>query len=99
MTLLIALSAWHSVRRYALLNFSSAVRAIKLSDDGDIEVETTGGKTHAAKLGVEQFVNSRLTILSYRRDDWRWTNHVVIVADMLDADLFRQLRMRLKWRR
>ena len=99
MTLLIALSAWHSVRRYALLNFASAVKAIKLSDDGDIEVQTTGGNIHAAKLGVEQFVNSRLTILSYRRDDWRWTNHVVIVADMLDADLFRQLRMRLKWRR
>lgn len=99
MILLLAVSAWYVVQRHALLRLPSSVIGLKLMDEGKLDMLTASGNWHEAQLGTEQFVNPRLTIVSYRCEGTRWTRHVVIVADMLDAEAFRELRVRLKWRR
>ena len=99
MIALLAGSAWYCVRRHALLNVPSSIVGLKWIEEGKLELLSSSGDWSEEQLGAEQFVNPHLTIVSYRRDATRGTRHIVIVSDMLDADSFRQLRGRLKWRR
>jgi hypothetical protein len=93
--LIIALSAWYFVRAYALLATPSAVRGLRLLSNGNLEIDR--GKWQSATLIGEQFIHPQLTIIRCRTETTRRTIAIVIVTDMLDAETFRALRVRLKW--
>jgi toxin CptA len=92
----IAIAGWHYVRRYALFNTRTAVRELRLLSDGQLDV--LRGDWQSAQLVGEQFVHPMLTIVRCRTESSRWPVSIVIVPDMLDAEIFRALRVRLKWR-
>jgi hypothetical protein len=93
---IIAASAWHNVRAYALLTTSTAVRGLRLLSNGNLEIDR--GKWQSATVVGEQFIHPQLTIVRCRIETSRRPIAIVIVSDMLDAETFRALRVRLKWR-
>ena len=85
------------VRRYALLSTPAGVRELRLLTDNRLEIFR--GEWRSAELVGEQFVHPLLTIIRCHVENDRWPMSIVILSDMLDAETFRALRVRLKWRR
>lgn len=92
----IVAACFYYVRRYALLNIKSAVRDLRLLSDGKLEIFCS--EWQSAELVGEQFVHPLLTIIRCRTETDRWPVSIVVLSDMLDAEQFRMLRVRLKWR-
>ena len=95
-SIVILIAAWHYVRRYALLNTGSAVRALRMVADAKLDILRNDWQS--AQLTHEQFIHPLLTIIRCRTENSRWPIAIVILPDMLDAESFRALRVRLKWR-
>ena len=95
-SIVILIAAWHYVRRYALLNMGSAVRALRMVADAKLDILRNDWQS--AQLTHEQFIHPLLTIIRCRTENSRWPIAIVILPDMLDAESFRALRVRLKWR-
>ena len=93
---IIAASAWHNVRAYALLSAPNAVRGLRIHSNGNLEIER--GKLQSAALVGEQFIHPQLTIIRCKTETSRRPIAIVILPDMLDTETFRALRVRLKWR-
>ena len=85
------------VRRYALLSAPAAVRELRMLSDNRLEILC--GAWQSAELVGELFVHPSLTIIRCRTKTDRRLMSIVILSDMLDAESFRALRVRLKWRR
>ncbi len=94
---IIVLASFYYVRRYALLRTPTAVRELRMLSDGKLEIFRSDWQS--AELVGEQFVHPMLTIIRCRTETSRWPVSIVILSDMLDAESFRALRVRLKWRR
>lgn len=76
---------------------NSIVRAV-LKDDS-FSIQSRGGTWHTAVLQDSSFVAPYLTILNVQVVGWRFTRHIVILPDRMDAETFRQLRVWLRWRK
>ena len=94
---IIVLASFYYVRRYALLRTPTAVRELRMLSDGRLEIFRSDWQP-ATLLG-EQFIHPMLTIIRCRAETDRWPVSIVLLSDMLDAESFRALRVRLKWRR
>ena len=84
------------MRAYALLGIPTAVRGLRLLSNGNLEIDR--GKWQSATLIGEQFIHPQLTIVRCRVEASHRTIAIVIMPDMLGAENFRALRVRLKWR-
>ena len=93
---IIVVASFYYVRRYALLITPTAVRELRMLSDGKLEIFRK--EWQSAELVGEQFVHPLLTIIRCRSETDRWPVAIVILNDMLDAESFRALRVRLKWR-
>ena len=94
---IILIAAWYYVRRYALLKTKIAVRELRMLSDAQLDIFRT--QWHSAELVGERFVHPLLTIIRCRIENERRPIAIIILPDMLDAESFRLLRVRLKWRR
>ena len=94
----IAASFIHALYGPALLRAQNSVVAVVLKEEG-FSIQVRGGAWHAATLQDSSFVAPYLTVLNVRVPGWRFTRHVVIMPDSLDAETFRQLRVWLRWRK
>jgi toxin CptA len=92
---IVLIAAWQYVRHYALLNTKNAVRALRMLPDAKLDILRTDWQS--ARLTGEQFIHPFLTIIRCRVESRRWPIAIVILPDMLDAESFRALRVRLKW--
>lgn len=95
----IALSFVSAVRRTALLTSSKAIVALQLSEDDGVSFQTRQGVWHAARVLPSSFVMPELTILNLRCDGTGRVRHVVLMSDSASADVYRRLRVRLRWSR
>jgi toxin CptA len=86
------------VWRFALLRSRQSIVAVELSGEGNCACQMANGKWQAGKLLGSSFVSPGLTILNLRLIDARITRSVVIVADNIRAEDFRQLRIWLRWK-
>jgi toxin CptA len=93
---IVLIATWHYLRHYALLNTPNAVHELRLLPDGKVDILRSDWQS--ARLTGEQFVHPLLTIVRCRVENRRWPIAIVILPDMLDAESFRMLRVRLKWR-
>lgn len=65
--------------------------------DGEVRVEYRNGTVRAARVLGSSFVAPYLTIILLKPDQ-RWlTSAVVILPDAVEPELYRQLRVWLKW--
>lgn len=92
---IVLIAGWQYVHHYALLKTKNAVRAFRMLPDARLDILRMDWQS--AQLAGEQFIHPFLTIIRCRIENRRRPIAIVILPDMLDAESFRTLRVRLKW--
>ncbi len=82
--------------RYALLRHPLAVQSVTWGRGDEWQVRTRNGKDILARLAPDSFVRPWLAVLLLRPRSGGALRRVVILPDTLDAEIFRQLRVRLR---
>jgi len=86
------------LRREGLRLSPAAIVSVSLSADCRCEFLTRNGTRHEAALLGSSFVAPYLTVLNLRPAGARLARHVVIMPDAVGAEIFRTLRVLLRWR-
>lgn len=94
---LLAGSLAHVLHREVLRRSPASIVAFTLHADCRCEFHTRSGAVREAQLLGSSFVAPWLTVLNLKTADSPLARHVVIVPDAVDSEIFRQLRVRLKW--
>ena len=94
----LAISLAFYLRHYALLRSPGAVISFELSDEMVCTLETRRGERMVCELLGSSFVAPYLTVLNLKPAEGFFTRSVVILADAIDAEEFRQLRVLLRWK-
>ncbi|MBI5658455.1 MAG: hypothetical protein HZC43_02660 [Nitrosomonadales bacterium] len=94
----ILFSLFYHVRRDAWLAAPSSGTALTLESDRAV-LATRGGKPLVCRLLRDSVVTPRIAVLNMAPEGARFARSVIILPDSLDAESFRQLRVRLKWGR
>lgn len=91
-------SLLHHLWRNAWLSAPSS--NVSLMMDGDrIVLTSRSGEQVAGKVLPDSLITPLLTVLNVLPQDAHLVRGVIILPDSLDAESFRQLRVRLKWGR
>ncbi len=96
-TLLLLVSAAHSVRHHALRRGPHAITTLAFSDREAVRITVGDGRSCRGQVLDSSMVGVRMTILNIALDGRRRRAHVILLADSLDADDFRRLRVWLRW--
>jgi toxin CptA len=91
-------SAWSTLRRHGFRTLRHSLIALRLDADCRCEFQTRAGAWHEAALLGSSFVSPYLTVLNLKPAGGRLVKHLVIFPDAVNAEDFRRLRVRLKWR-
>lgn len=97
LTLLI-LSLIYYMRQYALLNNKSAIVTFEILEGMCCGLTTLNGQTVICRILSSTFVSSYLVVLNLKPFDHFLTRSVIILPDRIDAEVFRQLRVLLRWK-
>jgi toxin CptA len=87
-----------ALRYHALLKSRDAVTAIDIGEQDATVYSRDVRYEHACVLGTT-YVSALLTVLNLRVPGRMRPRHVILVPDNVDAETFRQLRVRLRWSR
>jgi hypothetical protein len=96
LALLIGLHGAWAIGAQALLLGSKAIVQVVLLADPDLRLQQRDGLILDAEVLPGSLVWPALVILAYRVPGARWRRHVLVAADMVDAESLRQLRVRLR---
>ena len=97
-TILFVVSLIFYLRSYALLRSPRSIVAFELSEEMACTLETQRGEHITCTLLGSSFVAPYLTVLNLKPSGGFFTRSVVILADGMDAEQFRQLRVLLRWK-
>jgi toxin CptA len=87
-----------ALRRHAWRSAAGSLIELELLDDCSISARSRAGIWEAYRVAGSSFVSPLLTVLNMRPEAGGWTRPVLIMADNVDADSFRRLRVWLRWR-
>jgi toxin CptA len=93
---LLASAAW-SMARYAWLATPGSLLTLNCEADGVVQITRRDGSGAIARVTGDSFVTPYLTLVHFMLPDGKRTR-AILMADALPAELFRQLRVWLKWR-
>lgn len=93
----IATSCVWSIAHAALLRTSRAIVELEVGEGGRASYRDRTGMWQRAQILGSSFVAPWLTVLNLRADGSGETRHAVILADNVDADAFRRMRVLLRW--
>lgn len=96
--LLIVASAAHAILLHAWQALPHAIVGLEMSEDCRAWIIDRADVAHPAALLPSSVVTPWLTVLNLREQGKRWPRALVIVPDRVDADLYRRLRVWLRWR-
>ncbi len=88
-----------NVRQTAWLRAPDALIALEITSDENFSIQTRRGEWIECDVLGSTYVTSFLTILNLKAMDGGRAMRAVILPDSLDAEEFRQLRVRLRWKR
>jgi len=97
-TILFVVSSIFYLRSYALLRSPRSIVAFELSEEMACTLETQHGEHIVCTLLGSSFVSPYLTVLNLKPFGKFFTRSVVILADGIDAEQFRRLRVLLRWK-
>ena len=98
LAIVLLLNLIYALSYQAWRRWPASIVGLQFERDGVAMVEYRNGAVRAARVLGSSFVAPYLTIVLLKADQrWR-TNAVVILPDAVEPDLFRQLRVWLKWR-
>lgn len=86
------------LRRHAWLRSNKSIIEVEIKPDCACAIRTLMGEWHRGILLPATFITPYLVILNLALDDRRARLAVVIFADAIDAERFRELRVLLKWK-
>jgi hypothetical protein len=97
----VVLAGWarHHIRLHGSRSSRRAIVEILLSSDAVIVARRRDGKLIAGHVRAATFVHPSFTSIVWRADGARWSQAIPLVADMLDLDDFRRLRVLLRYGR
>jgi len=72
------------------------VTELTLNSEDGWQVKIKNGKVHEAKLADSLFVHPLLTIILLKYDQYK--EYFIFTPDNIDDDLFRRLRVRLRFK-
>jgi toxin CptA len=93
----VAASFVHALLRHALLRSPRSLHAIELGEEHEAAVQTRDGNWHEAQVLGTTYVSPLLTVINLRVRGCMLARHMLIVSDNADPDLYRQLRVWLRW--
>ena len=91
--------AVHRIRQHGLRSAPSAIVELMVREDRTIVVRRKDGRWQAGRVLDTSHVHPAFTSIVWRPDGARLARSVPIVADMLDANDFRRLRVMLRYGR
>ena len=94
--IVLILSAIYYVLRDAQLILSGACIALRLEDDRIVLVSRNGDQLRG-QLRPSSVITPHILILNIGLENHRGRKNVVLMSDSMDAEVFRQLRVTLKW--
>jgi len=96
LALLILTSLVDVFRRFVLRRAGNAITAIELDSNGNMKLVYRDG-VHRRVIRLQSvFVNPVVTLVTATVENGRLTRKIVIPFDAIEADGFRQLRVKLK---
>jgi len=97
----LVLSGWaaHRIRQHGLRCAASSIVELKLHEDRTIVVHRKDGRLRAGRVLDTSHIHPAFTSIVWRPDGARLARSIPIVADMLDRDEFRRLRVLLRYGR
>jgi hypothetical protein len=93
----VMLAAFDALRVDALRRGPRGVCRLRIDRSKVIEVADASGRWRCGALRDGSFVAPWLTIVRWRPAGARFDRTLVILPDMLDAEVFRHLRVLLRW--
>ena len=97
-TLLFIVSLVLHCRHHALLAAPKSIVAFELNDAMECTLETKNGKHITCEILGSTFVAPYLVVLNLKPLNSCSARSIVILADTIDVELFRQLRILLRWK-
>jgi len=94
LTFLVVVHAVYTIRRHALLRDAQSVTRVGWDAQDQWTLTRRDGTTCSARLLPGSYLHPLLTVLNFKVTRWRRVS-VVILPTRVDAEGFRQLRVRL----
>ena len=94
---LIGVSLAHVLLRHALLLTASAIVAGAVTDPAEATLECRNGRESEAQILGTSYVTPTLTVLNLRENGALLPRHILLVADNIHPEDFRELRVLLRW--
>ena len=88
----------HTLTRHAWRIRASSIVELQCDRDGLAVIHMRSGEEREARVLGSSFVASYLTIVLLKPSTSRRVSAILILPDTLEPELFRQLRVWLKWR-
>lgn len=95
---MLIISLKYYLRKDALLSARNAVVAFELSEEMKCTLTTQAGESIACTIQGNTFVAPYLTVLNLKPENQFFTRSVVILPDNIDTEVFRRLRVLLRWK-
>ncbi len=96
--LLLGSSLAYTLRRYAWLQSAQSVVSLLLTDKNTCQACLLSNDCLDCRIDASTFVAPYLTVLSLKTNHFFRRRTVVILPDSVDQELFRQLRVWLRWK-
>lgn len=85
-------------RRHALLRSNKSIVEVEMKTDCTCAVRSLAGEWQPGSLLATTFITRYMVILNLAKRDTKGHLAVAILADAIDAERFRELRVLLKWK-
>jgi len=93
--LIVTASLAHALLTHVLLKHSDAPVQLLLTAGAEWWLTCVNGQTFSVQLMPAAFVHPLFTVVSFQGEKRRYT--VILTPDVVEADMFRRLRVRLKF--
>lgn len=94
--IVLSLSSIYYVLRDAQLSLPGACIALRLEGE-QVVLFNRNGDELTGRLLRSSVITPYMVILNIVLENHRWRQNVILLSDSMDAELFRQLRVTLKW--
>ncbi len=99
-SLLVLAACAHAVLQHGLRCLATSVLALQIDAAHTLQLTHKNGQQWLVTVRPDSVVTAYLTVIHYRAPAAHWftlSRHLVIVADALDAEAYRRLRVHLRW--
>lgn len=98
LSVVLLVSLMRSLTRDANLSTPASIIELACDREGSVYVKTRNGKEFEARVLGSSFVASYLTVVLLKPHASRRVRAALVLPDAVNPELFRQLRVWLKWR-